>query len=368
MLGTANHRLSLLLTALTSLGCGFEPVTEGPATCGSKRANQPLQLGVAHAAGDYQPPSTLPFLASGANDASQLGLRTFKAYLSPDYRTKYPQPGWSDVRSLRELAETPQFRELFNGPFETFVLTAYTFSNGTGDLWRTSDDATLFDDERDEIEALAEFLLRTYAGTGKTFVLQNWEGDWALLNGEAAGSQVDAARVKRMHRWLEARQQGVTNARSKASADKVTVLHAAEVNLVLEHSGSRVLDDVLPGLCLDSVSYSAWEALALDVSLPLSTQREQLRHSLTKAIERIRSIVGDVDVSLGELGFAENEHPRHTEALLDEALVTSANLGLSRAIYWQVYDNECDVGACRGLWLVRPDGSWSDAAHRLSKH
>lgn len=352
-----------LLVAVVELGCGVE----APTPC--QRApsqRQALEVGVAHVAGDYHPGDGV-FLLSGAADAQRLGTRTLKVYLTPEYATKYPAPDWADVRSLAALAETPQYRALFSQPFDTFVLTTYSFSLGVGDPWRSSDDAALYEAERAELEALTETLLRSWAGSGKTFVLQNWEGDWALLGGQPRTTRVPAERSQRMRRWLEARQAGVAAARARVKVSGVEVRHAAELNLVVDADGSRVVDEVLPGLCVDEVSYSAWDALWVDISKPLADQRASLRASLTKAVDRIRAAAGpDVDVSLGEVGFAENEHPAaQTPALWRETLETSRALGLRRAIYWQVYDNECEGSACRGLWLVRPDGSFSDVASAM---
>lgn len=356
-------RTVLALFALISFGCGVAD----PQVCERVSANkQALEVGVAHVAGDYQPPtSTLPFLEAGASDVRRLGLSTIKAYLTPDYRTKYPQTDWPDVKSLVELAQTQQLRAVIDG-FDTVILTTYSFSNGVGDPWRTRDDDTLYENETAEFQALTEHLLRTYAGTGKTFILQNWEGDWALHAETPLDREVDPARIARMRRWLEARQRGVANARALIASHGVEVRHAAEVNLTVTPAASTVVDDVLPGLCVDAVSYSAWDALALDVSKPLADQRATLKATLTRAIARIRAAAGDVSVYLGEVGFAENEHPAgHAAALLEETVRTSAELQLTHAIYWQVYDNECDGSACRGLWLVRPDGAWSEVGDAL---
>lgn len=355
----------LALVSFVLLACGGSPSRGGRCEPGSPR--KPLELGVAHVAGAYAPSTERPFLAAGAHDASKLGARTLKVYLTPEYRTKYPQ-AWPDVRSLAELAATPAFRALFDGPFDTFVVTTYSFALGVGDPWRGSDDERLYDAEADELEALTRHLLTTYRGTGKRFVLQNWEGDWALLAGEGPTTRVDPARAGRMARWLEARQTGVARAREAVAEQGVTVRHAVEVNLVLDASGSRVLDDVLPLTCVESVSYSAWEALAVDTAHALEAQQRTIAAQVERAIARIRGVVGsDVEVFLGEVGFAEREHPRgHVAPLLDSTLATAERLGLSRAVYWQVYDNECSAGGCRGLWLVRPDGTTGDAAALLS--
>ncbi len=285
-----------------------------------------------------------------------LGAKTIKVYLTPEYRTKYPQ-AWPEVHSLTELASTPAFRALFSEPFETFVLTTSTFALGTGDPWRARDDSALLEAEADELEALTRHLRATYRGTGKRFVVQNWEGDWVLRAG-------DEHAAERMIHWLTARQVGV--ARGRAVDSDVEVEHAVELNLVLRDDGPTVLREVLPFLCVDSISYSAWEALEVDTAWPMDRQRAQVRERLTEATRRIRSVTS-APIALGEIGFAENEHPPGaTSELLDETLRVARSLELTRAIYWQVYDNECTGSACRGLWAIRPDGTRSEAARVLS--
>lgn len=316
-----------------------------------------LELGVAHVAGAYRPDDSRPFLQAGADDVRALGARTLKVYLTPDYATKYPQP-WPEVHSLDALAATESFRALFAQPFDTFVLTTYSFASGTGDAWRARDDEALLEAEAAELEALTRHLRETYRGTGKRFVLQNWEGDWVLRAG-------DERAATRMIRWLGARQAGVTRGRRATTSD-VEVEHAIEVNLVLRDEGPSMTREVLPFVCADSLSYSAWEALEVDAATSLQEQRARLGERLSEAIARLRA-VNDAPIALGELGFAENEQPTGaTSALLDETLQTARRLELTRAIYWQVYDNECTDAGCRGLWVVRPDGSRSEAARGLA--
>lgn len=362
----ARVRAALSSVWLVILGCGAADPASEPCVPRVARA-APLSLGVAHVAGDYHPLPGTPFVEAGARDAALLGARTLKLYLTPDYREKYPGD-WPTVASLADLAQTPQLRAIFDGPFDTFVLTTYSFSLGVGDPWRSSDEPGLYAAEADEFEALARHLLQTYAGTGKRFVLQNWEGDWALRAGLAADTTPPPERAARMARWLDARQAGIGRARRAVHAEGVDVVHAIELNLAVAGAGGEVLRDVLPTTCVESVSYSAWDALAVDVGAPVEAQRTQLRAQLRAAVERVRAVVGDeVELALGEIGFAEAEHPAgQVPALLDATVTTAAELGVARAIYWQVYDNECTAAGCRGLWLVRPDGSWSEAAWAMT--
>lgn len=355
--------MRFLPLVLVASACGA-PTAVRPDSCEPRaKHGGALELGIAHVAGAYLPAErTGSLLLSGTDDVRALGARALKLYLTPEYASKYPQ-AWPQVHSLAELASTPAYRAVFERPFDTFVLTTSSFVLGPGDPWRSSDDPRLLEAEAEELEALTRHLLTTYAGTGKRFVLQTWEGDWVL---RAGGSEAP----RRMIDWLEARQAGVTRARSALGERGVTVDHTIELNRVLDGARPSVVDDVLPFTCSDRVSYSAWEALEVDTSWPRSTQREHLHARLTSAVERITRAAGARPLSLGEVGFAENEHPDGaSRELVDETLATAMGLGLERAIYWQVYDNECavqgDGSSCRGLWTIRPDGSVSEAAQAL---
>lgn len=362
-------RTLALLSVVSLLACGAAP-TEAIDVCATRAlapASSQLKVGVAHVAGAYAPKSSEHFLLAGATQAQELGASTLKVYLTPEYRTKYPGE-WPTVGSLESLAKTPAFEALFARPFDTFVITAYTFASGVGDPWRESDDPRLYDAEANELESLTRHLLTRYSGTGKTFVLQNWEGDWALLAGAGVESQVPAARVARMRRWLEARQLGVARARETTAHTSVQVLNAAEANRVLDAANhTRVVSDVLPGLCVDAVSYSAWEALDAPRGLELTQEMQWVRTQLTSALAALRdaALPGTLQL-MGELGFAEAERTAGTTGpLVSEALAVAREEGLSHAVYWQLYDNECTGEVCRGFWVVRPDGSLSEAGRTL---
>ncbi len=319
---------------------------------------------MAHVAGTYavRHDQTESFLLSGALRAKELGSRTLKLFLTPEYKTKYPQPWPDGISSLAQLADSAAFREVFEQPFDTFVLTTYSFSMGTGDPWRDRQVTGLIDAEGRELDELVTLLSTRYAGTGKTFVLQTWEGDWALFGKADPSTVVPADRADRMAAWLSARHTAIATAREREARAGVTIANAVEVNRVLDHeSGLRVTTDVLPNTCADVISYSAWEALDVQV--------EVLETKLTRALELIRAHApAGSALMLGELGFAENE-VTPTAALVERTLSVAAKNDVRGAVYWQIFDNECTAAnGCRGFWVLRPDGSLSAAGQTLAAH
>ncbi|HEY4574921.1 MAG TPA: hypothetical protein VIJ26_13170, partial [Thermoanaerobaculia bacterium] len=137
-------------------------------------------LGVAHAAGRYDFTGG-DFLNEGADRVLELGSRVIKVFLYPGHMQElYPfNSDWSPLSSdVVELAQRPYLQQLFAKPFSTFLLeiTPVTISPQFLDGLTPEEAAA----ERDQMYRLAKYLLTTYAGSGKTFVLQNWEGDHLL--------------------------------------------------------------------------------------------------------------------------------------------------------------------------------------------
>ncbi len=374
-------RLQLLMIAIAGLsaGCSNKGVTvsleDSASANGSPASSGRAELGVAHVAGTYsltQPGDS--FLVSGAQQILALGSSTIKLYLTPEYQQKYPEMWPNDIHRLAELAQTPAFSKVLGMPFKTYVITAYSFAMGTSDVWRTQSDPALLAAEASELTELAELLLRTYSGSGKTFILQNWEGDWALLGGNDPSASIPADRMQRMIEWLNNRQTAIAKARAEVGEKGVAVLNAVEVNRVLDAGPDRprVVTAVLPSVSPDAVSYSAWEALEIDPLQSMAETTAGISTKLRSAVSLIRANAGgSARVYLGEFGFAENEldsaHLAGFQTLLETVVTSADELNLSDAIYWQLYDNECKGPgvSCQGFWVVRPDGSLSHAGEAL---
>jgi hypothetical protein len=323
-------------------------------------AAQETQLGVAHLGGLYAF-SPRDHLNEGAEAAHALGARCLKAGLSLD--TENPTPRlypihsqWPAVTTLAELADVPYFRALFARDFDTFILT--TFRPGRpAAYWRdrfTPEDEQA---EEEEFARLARHLLRAHPG--KTFVLQNWEGDWALRGAyDPARRPATAAMI----RWLAARQRGVHRARADRPDTSARVFHACEVNLVrqsLARGEPGVTPDVLPQVEVDLVSYSAWDTKDSPAAFA------EALHFIARH-QRATEPFGARGVYVGEFGLPESEASpaqvlERTSALLAEA----RRFGCPYAVYWQLYCNEPRVRPpktnvdYKGFWLIRPDGTRS---------
>jgi hypothetical protein len=331
-------------------------------------------IGVAHVDGKYSlSQDGRDFLGEGAHRIRhELGSRVIKLWLAGDPAAYYPfrSPLWQPrlLTDASNVAAHPYYRGVFSMPFTTYILTVdlpngVWFQNGMSPQEELAEERTFYE--------LTRHLMMTYAGTGKTFVLQNWEGDW-LLRLDSEGHLLPENRdpqpvaVAGMIRWLNARQRGVERARAELAdqVDGVEVKHAVEVNLLRRAKGEparvTVADDVLPFARADLYSYSAWESVG-DRSGNLLQEMLAFLDSQTE---------GEGNIYVGEYGVPENifgpaDHMTRVVALTEAAL----QWGARYVVYWQIYCNEFALDAphsgsplnidMRGFWLIRPDGTYS---------
>lgn len=322
-------------------------------------------LGVTHVGGAYDPDGKPGnYLRQGAEEILRLGSKTIKLWFTQP-QTSYAHgtvwPGHFD--SLVDLAKHPNYAEVFQMPFKHYILETYR-PNYPEHYWRNGASEQELADEREAFRALTEYLLTAYRGTGKTFVLQNWEGDWALRGHYDPKRDPDPLAIQGMIVWLNARQQGVETARKAVGENQVHVYHAAEVNLVrasMLEGKPNAVNRVLPHTPVDLVSYSAYDTL-------------RNRAEFGQAIEFIAQnapdspIFGAKNVYVGEYGWPENDSgPDAVRKTIDDTVEIAMAWGCPYAVYWELYCNEPrktpvrsndDV---RGFWLVKPDGSRATA-------
>jgi hypothetical protein len=306
------------------------------------------------------------YLNEGAATAYEIGARCIKVSLTLD--TDNPTPKlypfhsqWPAVETLDALAGTAYFRALFAREFGTFILTAFRPGRGAG-YWLRGFSAEDAKAEEECFAALTRHLLGAYGKTGKTFVIQNWEGDWALRGCFDPAKKPTPEATAAMIRWLAARQRGVDRARAEFPDARARVFHACEVNLVrqaMDKGEPSVTKDVLPHVPVDLASYSAWD-----------TKDSPARFGEALAFiakhKQVTDPFGKHGVYVGEFGLPECEAKpeqvlERVTALLDEA----RRFGCPYAVFWQLFCNEPvksdpkTNADFKGFWLVRPDGTRS---------
>lgn len=332
-----------------------------------------MKVGVAHVAGLY--PTSSSFVTDGATAIKNLGpkSKTIKLFFSSDYAARYPnQTGWGTVNNLVDLAgSTPMATVLADARFTDVFLNIFPWWSGfasesltnywvngvtTGGVTR----ATYLANEKTAVQNLVAYLLTTYAGTGKTFHLQNWEGDWQLLNSFTPTNVVKPYWADRMRQVFNARYEGMQAARAASSAVGVTVKFGIEVNRALD-PGRRVHRDILPLVPHDYVSWSAYEGLD-DGSVLGSGSAAAACAAINANMRRFHDEIrkySNAPILVGEYGWPEAEINTTTYppgVMIQQVLDTGDALGWTHALYWQIWDNE--VGP-RGFYLRKPDGSLS---------
>jgi|SRR5215469_7649246 len=382
---------SLFASLVAGFGCGG---AGHRVTASGKAFTTNFMAGVAHVAGNYGFTQN-NFLMEGAQKISSLGSQSIFVYLTPWFRTDYPDQSanqWpsADPPDLAHLAQTTPYANLFKMSFQTIVLTTYTFANGDGVTGMASSPGRL-QAEENEFYRLTKYLYSHYTGSGKTFILKNWEGDWIGLGQGNTTGNIPAGTVADMIAWLTARQNGVTRARNEANDSSMQVLNAVECNRVLDYAQlglTRVINAVAPKVGADMLTYSSYDSTAV------GSDAKTVQQNLTLALNTINKLAPDPlglgmsRILISEYGLYENQLTGDATWRSKAILSTAKNAGIAGAFLWNLYDNECvepdgqpapvDVNPgnparpgdnnCRGLWVVRPDGSDSSVLSVLKQY
>jgi hypothetical protein len=334
-------------------------------------------VGVVHVAGRYHL-TDKDFLSEGADQILDLGSRVIKVWFYGKRherpRNAYPyNSDWPAADSLVGGAQTPYYKALFDKPFTTYVLVVTSLGRDDG-YWRNGITAQQIQDEQKQFCELTKHLLTAYKGTGKTFVLQHWEGDWMVRGSFDGKAEPTPQTLANMVAWLNARQAGVNRAREEVGQDGVHVYHAAEVNRVVQSMDSgfpNMVNKVLPHTKLDLISYSAWDSVTARYAEP-NVLRSALDFIAAHAPDS--TDFGSHNVYLGEFGMPENFYrPEQIQTAVSNAVRVGLDWGCPYIIYWQLYCNELkdpnakppvtSNDAVKGFWLIRPDGTKSWVWH-----
>jgi hypothetical protein len=325
-------------------------------------------LGVAHVAGKYNFTED-DYLNEGADRILELGSRVIKVWLTLDPTKTYPfNSEWEPLPTeALDLVQRSYYQELFAKPFKVFFLELTAAPEVYFVDGMTAEETAR---ERTQAYTLARYLLTAYAGTGKTFVLQNWEGDHLLRQGLfEEGLVPDEVRIQGMIDWFNARQAGVELARTEAGQQDVDVWHAVEANHLSNAMKGKVTvtNNVIPFTRADLYSYSSW-----DIGFDAKKLVKALNHLAAKAPDT--PAFGAKNVYLGEFGAAIDHLKKgQTQRGVIRKLAEAAlGWGVRWAVYWELYCNEPKRvyrdrpknRHMRGFWLVKPDGTkapmWDD--------
>ncbi|MDP9120092.1 MAG: hypothetical protein M3O15_01795 [Acidobacteriota bacterium] len=330
---SAAPHASMIFQVISS--CDLFPAAGGAAAANSFSAH----------VGTYDWPINRCLIDDGANKLAAIGGHVihllFNARCNPQ-------------ESLVDVLNAPEYQAVFNNPYlTTYVLTVVDRTACADNARSYIDPGLDFSGVVADYKSLAMQLYSRYHGTGKTFILSNWEGDNVVYCGAAYGYATDQnfhdacdanypvlykgiadrdAGMNGFIAWLKARQQGVQQGRdaSAGSTDGVQVAYAVEFNIVnaLQNQGLRnVLSEVqLQGIPHDFLSYSAYESTNISAA--------QLQTDLQS-----RNI-DPATLIIGEFGYSERDSsPQCVRRRTDDVINTALALGVPYIFNWALFDN-----------------------------
>lgn len=288
-------------------------------------------------------------LLETAKGILEMGSDVLKFSLAPAAYGMEPRPGVS----LREMADLEPFRTVLDMPFRTFMFWAQpAYSFGQGPVLENDGEGL-----RREMYDLTRWLLQTFSGTGKTFLIGNWEGDWLLLGSYDGQVDASAERLAAARDYYRIRQEAVAEARREVAHENVWVGHYIEVNRPLDakdHGRKRLANEVLPRVAVDLISYSAYDALRPDrLAEALDYVEAQARFTsyFDGHYER-KVFIGEYDAyaDYHVSGYASPEQQVvNTWAVIQAAI----EWGAPFVLFWEFYNNESErLIHGGGFWLI----------------
>lgn len=306
-------------------------------------------LGCVHWSGAaYHTTENPSFVQEGLQAIQNLGFGIVKVKLNQpreNFRGRVPDHVPTSIRSTIENVFEDNF-----APFHTIILSVWSTNEWSpNNHLENKDDRYFLDIEGVELEEqlrveyifflkLTQYLENRFEN--KTIILQNRESDRIF-----ADILHNQAQMKKVTRWMRARQRGISNGRTSPPRSATTVLHAIEVNNVEGRLQDSFCVKVLPNIEVDLVSYSMHEKYSDGFLFASLDYIEGNMKPPSRYMEQLSSIDGKFSrrVYLGEYGKGDLDHS-HNLSLHNEhnqdMLVNAISWGCPFALYWQIFENE----------------------------
>lgn len=265
--------------------------------------------------------------------------------------------------TLEYVQASPAVQQALDMDFTFYQAWVHSFTDAT---WRDGVSMAEARQYYDEMYALTAWLLERYSGTGKVFMLGNWEGDWLLLGRQNREADPSPTAVEGMIAWMKIRQLAVDSARAAVAHKDVEVYHYIEVNLVKKSMAGRasIALSVLPEANPDLVSYSAYEAIKQSPTPDLMSIRQPLEQTLAYLEGQLPPKGGlpfKRRVFIGEYGYhADKSKPLTVKQQYMKSrfvMQSAVALDLPFALIWQMYNNEyAENGTSKEMSLIDESG------------
>jgi hypothetical protein len=292
----------------------------------------------------------------GADKLAQIGSRTIRLTL-PGLVYGLPADG-----DLAQVAASPAYDRLFrDARFKTYLLTTTTTGAFLDTQYPWTDGFTAAEAEatRAEIGRLGDTLLTNPNYAGKTFIIINWEADNELepyVNKPSIWEAYGA--------WMQARADGVREARQRHANSAAQLFSAFEFNQVFARSGERcgtpvvdpvrenplknscALDYIAAKVSVDYYSYSFWQTLDVKLEDANASFKARLNRDLSFALAKVREHRPEIEERhfiIGEFGlhrtrWGEKNIANYVAEVID-AVMAPDGFQMSYAVWWQVVDN-----------------------------
>lgn len=272
---------------------------------------------------------------------------------------------------------------------------------------------------RNEFAELVDNLMLEFRNEQKTFILSNWEADnsfgsycWDYI--EALRGTISDAEVNRRQQlalefftaYINARQDGIILGRQKFATRGITsstvVYGNFEVNAATEEvpwtpNRPRAYSAIIPNTYCDLYSLSDWYSILTETgnNTEINWDAETDAYTITMFLDNIwhyvkqnRTFLPTSDpnykpciwnfgtdannpiknLMITEFGSDETKENQRNFHHVKTTITEAINWGIYKITYWEIYTNvtnQTPVGAqprvedCQGLWLIRPDGTFS---------
>lgn len=272
---------------------------------------------------------------------------------------------------------------------------------------------------RNEFAELVDNLMLEFRDENKIFILSNWEADnsfgaycWDYI--EALRGTISDDEVARRQQlaldfftaYINARQDGIILGREKFASrglDCSTVVYGNfEVNAATEEvpwtpTRPRAYSAIIPNTYCDLYSISDWYSIWTETgnNTEINWDAETDAYTITMFLDNIWSYVKQnrtflpsndpnykpciwnfgtdsnnpiKNLMITEFGSDETKENQRNFHHVKTTITEAINWGIYKITYWEIYTNvtnQTPVGAqprvedCQGLWLIRPDGTFS---------
>lgn len=272
---------------------------------------------------------------------------------------------------------------------------------------------------RNEFAELVDNLMLEFRNEQKIFILSNWEADnsfgsycWDYI--EALRGTISDAEVNRRQQlalefftaYINARQDGIILGRQKFATRGITsstvVYGNFEVNAATEEvpwtpNRPRAYSAIIPNTYCDLYSISDWYSILTETgnNTEINWDAETDAYTITMFLDNIwhyvkqnRTFLPTSDpnykpciwnfgtdannpiknLMITEFGSDETKENQRNFHHVKTTITEAINWGIYKITYWEIYTNVTNqtpvgdqprVEDCQGLWLIRPDGTFS---------